>query len=90
MAIVWRIVSVCCSSWRSTISAMKPSPAPLAEIVSIAASRTAPRYSRAACTPSSSTSPRTDRGVSKASYRAARSGRKSARPQRRWQIQRSS
>src|SRR4051812_30299420 len=64
-SIAWRIVSVCWSSWRITISWITGSGSRPSS-VSRARARTSSRYSRAPAVSSSSISPRTERGVSKA------------------------
>ena len=67
IASVWRIVSVCCSSWRITISHTTPSPTPASASAGAMRLRTARMYSRASGVPGIAISPRTARGVSKAS-----------------------
>ena len=67
IASVWRIVSVCCSSWRMTISHTTPSPTPPRCSASTTRARTARMYSRASAGPGIAISARTGRGVSKAS-----------------------
>ncbi len=80
MSIVWRIVSECWSSWRSTISHSTPSPTPRSAITSAVRALTAAMYALASAEPSASISPRTARGVSNASYSVASSGRSSSSP----------
>ena len=54
-AIVWRMVSVCCSSWRRTSSCKTPSPTPSRAIARATRSWTSCKYARASGASSSST-----------------------------------